>query len=402
MFRKLSRPIEFEGKGLHTGKMSKVIVEPYDRGYVFVKEGVEIPAKYEYVCDTTKSTSLEKDGKRVSTVEHILSALYGNRVVGARIIVEGDEIPAMDGSSKVFSDEILRNSTDTSGNFYTLRYPLIYEKDNVKIIALPSEEFKISYVVDFEGKCFSQFAECSLEEYSEKISPARTFAFKEDVENILSMGLGKGGDINNVLLIGEKQEWRFYNEPARHKILDFLGDLALCGVFVKAHYIIFRGSHKHHVEFARLLYERGVWGEEIDINRIFVLLPHRYPFLLVDKVYIGEDRAVGIKNITVNEEFFKGHFPENPIMPGVLQIESMAQVAGVALMNRMENKDLIPLFVGIDEVKFRRIVKPGDTLFIYVNLLRFGGRFAKARGQIFVGDELVAEAIISATFSKRN
>ncbi len=402
MFRKLNGPINFEGKGLHTGKKSKVIVEPHDKGYIFVKEGIEIPAKYEYVCDTLKSTSVEKEGKRISTVEHILSALYGNMVVGARILVEGDEIPVMDGSSKVFSEEILKNSAETSGNIYTLKYPLIYEKDNVKIMALPSEEFKISYVVDFEDRGFSQFAECSLEEYSEEISPARTFVFKEDVESILSMGLGKGGDINNVVVIGEEQGWRFYNEPARHKILDFLGDLALCGVFIKAHYIIFRGSHKHHVEFARLLYERGIWGEEIDTNEIFVLLPHRYPFLLVDKIYIDESKAVGIKNITVNEEFFKGHFPENPIMPGVLQIESMAQVAGAALMKRMEKEDLIPLFVGIDRVKFRRIVKPGDTLFIYVNLLRFGGRFAKAKGEIFVGDDLVAEAVMSATFSKKN
>ncbi|MEO0149938.1 MAG: 3-hydroxyacyl-ACP dehydratase FabZ, partial [candidate division WOR-3 bacterium] len=197
------------------------------------------------------------------------------------------------------------------------------------------------------------------------------------------------------------QHWRFPDEPVRHKILDFICDLSLSGIFINAHFIVFKGSHKHHVEFSKLLAERGIWGDEMDIKGIMEKLPHRYPFLLVDKiVHIDDKRAVGIKNITINEEFFNGHFPGEPVMPGVLQVECMAQVAGAVLMERIKGEGLIPLFVGIEDVKFKKVVKPGDTLFVYVYLIRFGGRFAKAKGEIYVNKDLVAEAVITATFVK--
>ncbi len=399
--RRLKSIIRFEGKGLHTGENSIVEVQPYERGYIFVKDGVEIPATYENVVDTLRNVSIGRDGVEVKTVEHLLSALYGLRVEGAKIIVKGPEIPALDGSSKIFSEEIIANSEEIGGKVYNLKYPLEYENYGCKIMALPYNGFKVSYGINFPDFGFSQFYECSLENYITDIAPARTFVFKEEVQGILDRGLGKGGSLDNVLVIGEKQDWRFPEEPVRHKILDFIGDLSLSGIFINAHFIVFKGSHKHHVEFSKLLAERGIWGDEMDIKGIMEKLPHRYPFLLVDKiVHIDDKRAVGIKNITINEEFFNGHFPGEPVMPGVLQVECMAQVAGAVLMERIKGEGLIPLFVGIEDVKFKKVVKPGDTLFVYVYLIRFGGRFAKARGEIYVNKDLVAEAVMTATFVK--
>ena len=397
--RRLKGEIAFEGFGLHTGKPCKVILRPWENGYVFVKNGKEIPARYDFVSDTNRNVTLEGNGERIMTVEHILSALYGLRVLGAKIEVEGEEIPALDGSSKIFANRIMESSEEVEGKVYNLKYPLEYEGERARILALPSNTFKVSYAIHFEDRGFSQFFECSLDDYLEKIAPARTFVFKEDVEKIIKEGLGKGGNLENVLIIGENQTWNFPEEPVRHKILDFIGDLSLSGIFINAHFVVFKGSHRDHVNFAKLLAERGIWGEEMEIGEIFSSLPHRFPFLLVDKIaHISEDRAVGIKNVTINEWFFEGHFPENPIMPGVLQIESMAQVAGAVLIKRLKGKRLVPLFVGIEDVKFKRMVKPGDTLFIYVKLLRFGGKFAKALGEIFVGKEFVASAVMTATF----
>lgn len=400
--RKLKGEIIFEGLGLHTGEFCKIRLKPRERGYVFVKNGKEIPARYEFVSDTNRNVTLERDGERVMTVEHLLSSLYGLRVLGAEIEVEGPEVPALDGSSKIFVERILENSEEAEGRVYNLKYPIEYEGKRAKILALPSSTFKVSYAIRFEDKGFSQFFEFSIGDYIDKIAPARTFVFKEDIEWILKGGLGKGGNLENVLVIGESQDWRFPDEPVRHKVLDFIGDLSLSGIFINAHFIVLMGSHADHVNFAKLLAERGIWGDEMEIGEIFSSLPHRFPFLLVDKiVHISEDRAVGIKNVTINEWFFEGHFPENPVMPGVLQIESMAQVAGAVLIKRLEGKRLVPLFVGIEDVKFKRIIKPGDTMFIYVKLLRFGGRFAKALGEIFVDKELVASAVMTATFIEK-
>ncbi len=397
--RRLKAEISFEGIGLHTGEFCRVRLRPREKGYVFIKNGKEIPASYDFVKDTNRNVTLGIEGEKIMTVEHLLSALYGLRVVGAEIEVEGPEIPALDGSSKIFAEMILENSHEIDGKIYNLKYPIEYDGERAKILALPSQKFKVSYAIRFDSRDFSQFFECSIDEYFEKVAPARTFVFKDEIEDILKSGLGKGGNLENVIIVGEDQSWRFPNEPVRHKVLDFIGDLSLSGIFINAHFVVLMGSHRDHVNFAKLLAERGIWGEEMEIGEILHSLPHRFPFLLVDRiVHISEDRAVGIKNVTINEWFFEGHFPENPVMPGVLQIESMAQVAGAVLMRRLSGKKLVPLFVGIDEVRFKRVVKPGDTLFIYVKLLRFGGKFAKALGEIFVDKDMVASAVMTATF----
>jgi len=379
-----------------------MLLHPEGEWYSFLRDGVEIVATYENVCDTERNTSLCADGVKVMTVEHILSALYGLGVVGAKIEVRGPEVPDVDGSAHEFARAIYENSEEAEGQEWHLHSPLHHSHGRAEVMAFPSDTLRIAYALEYDSpRRFSAFYEIpvSPETYLKEIAPARTFVFEEEVQEILSSGLGRGGDADRVLLLGSDE--RLPDEAVRHKILDFIGDLALSGRFIRGRYIVLRGGHGSHVSFAKRLAEEGLWGLQMDIDEIRGLLPHRYPFLLVDRIlHLDERRVVGMKNITVNEEFFNGHFPDRPIMPGVLQIEALAQVAGVGLayrLRQMGKGDVLPLFAGIEDVRFRRVVRPGDTLILEAVLLRFGGRLAKAKGRAFVDGNLVAEATMIAT-----
>ncbi len=412
MFRRLKSEISFKGKGLHTGEECKVIVRPSDSGYVFIKDGVSIPALYENVCDTTRNTTLCRDDVKVMTVEHVLSALYGLRILGAEIEVKGPEVPALDGSALEFAQAFYDHSEAVGeGRAYRVKMPIVYGENGAEIRGLPSDSLRVSYAIEYTSPIrYSAFIDVVItpEAYLKEIAPARTFAFEEEVKELLSRGLAKGGSLDNALILTENgpRNERVPDEAVRHKVLDFLGDLALTGRFIDGHYVVFRGGHASHTAFAQKLYEEGIWGDELDIKDILSLLPHRYPFLLVDRiVHMDDRRVVGIKNVTFNEDFFNGHFPGEPIMPGVLQIEALAQVAGVGMaykLREMNRGNVLPLFAGVENVRFRRVVRPGDTLILEATLLRFGGKLAKARGRAFVDGELVAEVVMIATFVERD
>ncbi len=395
---------------MHTGEMAEVTVRPAEEGYTFVKDGVRVPALYENVCDTTRNTSLCAGEVRIMTVEHLLSALYGLRVVGAEIEVSGPEVPALDGSALEFATAIYEESEEAEGHRYVLKLPVEYSEGGAEIRGMPYDGLRVSYAIEYSSPVrYSAFIDVEItpETYLKEIAPARTFAFEEEVKDLIAKGLARGGSLNNALILtedGPKNE-RVPDEAVRHKVLDFLGDLALTGKRIDGHYVVFRGGHSAHTSFARKLYEEGIWGRGMDVKEILSLLPHRYPFLLVDRIiHMDDRRIVGVKNVTFNEDFFNGHFPEDPIMPGVLQVEALAQVAGVGLAHKLREMgkgDVLPLFAGIENVRFRRVVRPGDTLILEATLLRFGGRLAKARGRAFVDGDLTAEAVMIATFVPR-
>ena len=387
-----------------------MVIRPAERGYTFVKGDVRIEATYGNVCDTKRRTTLCSGDVRVETVEHLLSALYGLRILGAEIEVRGPEIPAMDGSALPFAQALYEASEEAEGKAYRLKMPITYEERSSRIEGRPAEGLRVSYALEYSSPHrYSAFLDLEItpETYLKEVAPARTFAFEEEVEGLMAEGLAKGGSPENALIItgeGAKGE-RIGDEAVRHKVLDFLGDLALTGRFIDGHYVVFRGGHASHVAFAKKLAEEGIWGEGMDIKGILSLLPHRYPFLLVDRiVHMDDRRIVGLKNVTFNEAFFNGHFPGEPVMPGVLQIEALAQVAGVGMvykLKEMGKEGAIPLFAGVENARFRRVVRPGDTLVLEVTLIRFGGRLAKARGRAMVDGKVATEVVMLATFTER-
>ncbi len=445
------------GKGLHTGLSLTVTFNPADEntGYRIQRIDLEgepvVDAIAENVVDTRRGTVLGKGDMRVSTVEHGLAALYALGIDNCLIQVNGPEFPILDGSAAMYVQKIQEIGIEEQNapkDFYAIRRKMEIkdEESGSCITILPDEEFSITAMCSFESKFInSQFATLdSIDKFATDIAPARTFVFVRDIMPLLDANLIKGGDLDNAIVIYEREVTQdkldqladllkvphmdatkigyiqhkplmWENECTRHKLLDIIGDMALIGKPIKGRIVATRPGHTVNNKFARLM-RKEIRKHEVqapfydpneepvmDVNRIRELLPHRYPMQLVDKVIsLGPTTIVGVKNITANEEFFMGHFPQEPVMPGVLQIEAMAQCGGLLVLNTVEEPERwSTYFMKITDVKFRRKVVPGDTLIFKVELLapvRHG--ISSMKGYMFVGDSLVSEATFTAQIVK--
>ena len=445
------------GKGLHTGLSLTVTFNPApeNHGYKIQRIDVEgqpiIDAIAENVIDTSRGTVVAKGDVRCSTIEHGLAALYALGVDNCLIQVNGPEFPILDGSAKIYVENIKRVGIleqNAAKDFYVIKKKIEFVDENTgsSIIILPDDQFSITAMISFESQFInSQFATLDhMEDFESEIANARTFVFVREIEPLLQAGLIKGGDLDNAIVIYEREATQekldqladvlkvphmdakkigyiqhkplmWENECTRHKLLDIIGDMALIGKPIKGRIVATRPGHTINNKFARLM-RKEIRKHEIqapiydpndepvmDNIRIRELLPHRYPMQLVDKIIsIGATSIVGVKNVTSNEPFFVGHFPQEPVMPGVLQIEAMAQCGGLLVLNQVEEPERwSTYFLRIDEVKFRQKVVPGDTLLFKVELLhpvRHG--ISSMKGYLFVGDQVVSEATFTAQIVK--
>lgn len=453
----LKKKFTLNGVGLHTGKNIHVnfLPAPENHGIkikrIDLEEGTIIPALAENVTGTQRGTVLSKGGAQVSTVEHAMAALYALGIDNCLIEVDAPEFPILDGSACKYVDAINEVGTeeqDLYKDFYIVRRKMeVHDPETgAKLTLLPDDSFSINSFIEFESQYIhNQSASIeNMDNFETEIAPARTFVFVREIEQLLKAGLIQGGNLENAVVIYEtemaqdalnelakllgvpphnakelgylnKKALVFPNEPARHKLLDIIGDLALVGKPIKGRVIATRPGHKINNLLARKLRKDIKLNEVqppiydvskeplLDINQIRNLIPHRYPFLLVDKIIEKTDKyIVGVKNITVNEPFFTGHFPQEPVMPGVLQVEAMAQVGGIFVLSGLENPESYSTyFLKIDEVKFRQKVVPGDTLILRVEMtseIRRG--IASMRGLAFIGEKVVSEAIFTALVEK--
>ncbi len=456
----IQNAVSVRGVGLHTGKTVTLTFKPAlaNHGYRFQRVDLPdqpvIPADVKMVISTNRGTTLKSGEAQVSTVEHVLSALTGMGIDNVLLEIDGPEMPIMDGTSMPFVEAILEagmTELDAEREYFIVTEPIAY-KDEVtgtELLALPSDNFEATVMIDFASKVLGpQFAALhNLSDYVKEIAPCRTFVFVHELEKLLEMGLIKGGDMDNAIVIADRKmdqdeldalaqkmgkpgikvdaegvlntvKLHFQNEPARHKLLDVIGDLALIGKPIRGKIVATKPGHTANVEFAKLLKKNltekrrlmGIPRYDPDKEPVFdsvqitKLLPHRFPFLLVDKIIeIDQQHVVGIKNITYNESFFQGHFPDNPVFPGVLQIEALAQTGGIlALQNVPDPGNWDAYFLKIDNTKFKAKVVPGDTLILKMELLEPIRRgIVHMQGTAYVGSKIVSEGELTAQIVRR-
>lgn len=421
----LAGPATLEGTSLHTGAKVTLTVKPAPEGHGFQFRRIDLPDQPFIAADVAKvqtverATTLAEGSVKVHTVEHVLSALAGMGVDNALIEMDANEPPIGDGSARPYVEMIRRVGVvaqNAPRRVWEIREPIHMETgDGTLITVVPSKTFRVSVTnVGPEGRFTQYFStEVTPETYEREISAARTFVYYEDVKPLLEKGLIKGGSLESAVVIrGEeimsKEPMRFPNEFARHKALDIIGDLILAGVRILGHVIAVKPGHGPNTKMAATLkaeYQKmramvpahvmlPVAESVLDINEVLRILPHRYPFLMVDRIIEcqGESRCTAVKNVTINEPFFAGHFPGHPIMPGVLQLEAMAQVSSVLMLRKPENAGKIGYFMSADSVKWRRPVRPGDTLVIESEILKMRGSIGQTRCRCLVQGEVVSEA----------
>ncbi|MFN5982813.1 MAG: bifunctional UDP-3-O-[3-hydroxymyristoyl] N-acetylglucosamine deacetylase/3-hydroxyacyl-ACP dehydratase [Fluviicola sp.] len=458
--RTLKETIVFNGVGLHTGDAVRMEIcpAPENHGYKFQRVDVEgepiIKADCDLVVATDRGTTLEDKGVRVYTTEHVLAALYGMQVDNALIKINGPEIPIMDGSSMLFVEEIERvgyEDQNADRDYFELTENIPWEdtEKGIEFLAVPDKNYRVTVMVDYKSPVLgTQHASMyQLSDFKKEVSTCRTFCFLGELEFLAKNNLIKGGSLDNAIVLVERNDvsdaeldhlakvlgkeklsvnydgigvlnslkLKFENEPARHKLLDIVGDLALVGKPIKAHILGARPGHSGNVRFAKVLKEQIKKQEKAgktfdltkaplyDINDIEKMLPHRYPFLLVDKVMeITDEGIVGVKNVTMNEPMFQGHFPGNPVFPGVLQIEATAQVGGIFALSKVDEPHLYSTyFMKIDNVKFKQKVLPGDTLVFDLKLISPIRRgLVHMSGQAYVNGKVVMEAEMLAQVIK--
>jgi UDP-3-O-[3-hydroxymyristoyl] N-acetylglucosamine deacetylase/3-hydroxyacyl-[acyl-carrier-protein] dehydratase len=456
----IKKEVSIKGKGLHTGHICTLTFKPapVNFGYKFKRTDIEgepiVEASVKNVVDTSRGTTIEQNGVRISTVEHALSAIYGMGIDNILIEIDGPEVPILGGSAIKFSDLLLEAEIvdqEENRDYFIINDNISYTDESLgaEFLAVKDDNYSMNVLIDYDSDVLTnQYASInSMKNYYNEISKARTFVFLHELEQLVDNNLIKGGDLDNAIVIVDKEvkqetldklaeffnqpkvnvvpkkgvlnnvELYYPNEPARHKLLDMIGDLALIGVRLKGRIFARRPGHTVNVEFAKKISnvikkERSInSAPKIDLNKepvlntvdILKILPHRPPFLLIDKIlYIDEKTIIGVKSVTMNEPFFVGHFPGEPVMPGVLQIEAMAQTGGILVLNTVPDpENYLTYFMKIDNAKFKRKVVPGDTLVFKLELvspIRRG--IAVMNAKAFVGENLVSEAELMAQISK--
>lgn len=451
--RTISREVSLSDVGLHTGKKVNLTFCPVKEnfGIKFQRIDLEgqpiIEADVDYVTDIQRGTTLTKNGNSVSTIEHSLAALTGLGIDNCLIKIDSQEVPIMDGSSKPFIEILKKAGIKELGadkNYFVITEPIKFtiEDKGIELIALPDDHYNITSMIDYESPVLGkQFATLDkIEDFEEEIASSRTFCFLHELEFLAKHNLIKGGDLSNAIVVVDKViekerldeiakilnkpsvevkeegildniELRHANEPARHKLLDIVGDLTLVGRPIKGKIIASKPGHGPNTEFAKLIKKSikkmeknfDVSNIALDVEGIKKILPHRPPFLMVDRIIeLTPERVVGVKNVSINEDLFRGHFPNQPIFPGVLQVEAMAQVGGVLVLSQFEDpENYLTYFMKMDNVKFRKMVVPGDTLVFeltYLSPYRRG--IAHMLGKAYVNGELVTEAEMMAKIDK--
>jgi len=414
------KEISFSGIGLHTGNKSNVTLKPAeaDTGIVFMRKDIlgapKIKACVENMLSaqsTPRRTSVGNDTVQIQTVEHLMAALSGLGVDNLWVELDSNELPGLDGSSLQYLellDQAGIKEQEKERDYFSIKEPIRIEEAGASIMALPAAEFKISYTLDYKLLLpKTEFIEMILnpEAFKNEIAPARTFCLESEVAELKRQGLGLGANYENTLVLDKdgrviKNKTRFPNEAVRHKVLDLIGDLYFTGCPLKAHIIALKSGHSLNLKLVNKIAEqrkrdsmhtqKGV----LEVTDIMKIIPHREPFLFVDRITKIEygKYATGIKNVTINDYFFKGHFPGRPVMPGVIIIEAMAQVGGVMMLAAEENRGKLAFFLSIDNVKFRKPVVPGDQLVLEVEAIKVKSKTGQVRGRALVDGKVVAEA----------
>lgn len=434
--RTLLREVSRSGVALHTGHEVTLTFKPAPENHGIVFRRVDLYGKPEIkpvvdmVSEVIRNTTLTSGHTQIHTVEHVLSALNGMRIDNCIVEMNASEPPILDGSAKPFTEALMEAEPleqEADKQLFKLEEPISVTNGNRSIIALPYDGFRITCTSTDDRATHTQHFSLDLnaENYVSQIAPARTFTIYEDIEELLNMGKIQGGSLDSAIVIKgdkilSKEPLRFNDEFVRHKILDIIGDISLLGMPIHAHIVAVRPGHALNAEFTRALHKRMTGADkprpprpaerqvlqpdacELDIRRILNTLPQRYPFVMVDRVLrVDEASLEAIKNVTINEPYFVGHFPGHPVMPGVMQIEAMAQAAGILLLQKVELGKKVTYFMSADKVKFRHAVVPGDQIHIHVKLIKVrGNRIGVAAGECRVDDRLVSSAELMFTFAE--